>query len=75
MFDIHSPLQSPRGRDVQPGVAAHVFCRMKRRVRGKGPGKRADPEGVAHTGSTALTQGESKNSPYRLFPDDLDVFS
>lgn len=51
-------LQSLQGRDVQPGVATQVFSRMKMRVRGRGPGKRADPVGVAHTGSTALMRGK-----------------
>lgn len=52
-----SHLQSLRGRGVQPGVATQVFSRMKRRVRGRGPGKRVEAVGVAHTGSTALTPG------------------
>ncbi len=51
-------LQSLQGRDVQPGGAAQVFSRTKMRVRGRGPGKRADPAGVAHTGSTALMPGK-----------------
>lgn len=53
-----SHLQSLRGRGVQPGVATQVFSRMKRRVRGRGPGKRAEAVGVARTGSTAPTPGE-----------------
>ena len=53
-------MQSLPGRDVQPGVAAQVFSWKKRTVRGRAPGKRADPAGVAHTGSTALMPGQSK---------------
>lgn len=51
-------MQSLQVRAVQPGVAAQGFSRMKRRLRGRGPGRRADPAGVALTGSTALMQGE-----------------
>ncbi len=51
-------LQSLQVKDVQSGVATHVFHRMMMRVRGRGPGKRAEPGGVAHTGSTALTPGK-----------------
>lgn len=53
-----SRLQSLQGRDVQPGVATQVFSRMTRSVRGRGPGKRVDPAGVVHTGSTALMPGK-----------------
>lgn len=53
-----SRLQSLQGRDVQLGVATQVFSRMTRSVRGRGPGKRVDPAGVVHTGSTALMPGK-----------------
>lgn len=51
-------MQSPLGRDVQPGVETQVFNMMKRRVRGRAPGIKVDPADVAHTGSTALMPGK-----------------
>ena len=43
---------------MSAGVAPQVSSRRMRRVRGRGPGRRAGPVGVAHTGSTARTPGE-----------------
>lgn len=51
-------LQLLRVKGAQPGVATQVFTKMKRRVRGRDPGRRAGPVGAGRTGSTVLMPGE-----------------
>lgn len=48
------PFSSLQGRVVQPGVATLVFNLMRRRVRGRGLEKRADPVDVARTENIVL---------------------
>lgn len=54
---------------MPPGVATQASCRTRRRPRGRAPGRRADPGGVAPTGSTALTPGSktTKQPPKTTF--------
>ncbi len=63
-------LQSLQGRDVPSGVATHVFSRMMKRLRGRAPGKRAEPEAVAHTGSIVLMPGKHRGKSFSHFQED-----
>lgn len=68
-------VQSLQRRGVQPGVAAQGFSRMKRRWRGRGPGRRADLAGVALTGSTVLMPGEGTEARIYLNSVNWDFYS